>query len=410
MEFIVKKFIEYVKINTTPDAESTTSPTTEIQLDLARVLVEDMKNIGLVDVDLDENGNVTGRLPKNTDKNIPTIGFLAHMDTAPSFNGTNVNPRVVENYQGGAIELNKEANIYLRPEEFPELENYKGQDIIVTDGLTLLGADNKAGIVEILDAMRHLIAHPEIEHGDIKVGFTPDEEIGRGAHLFNVEKFAADFAYTVDGGEIGELEYENFNASSAKIHIKGVDIHPGTSKNKMINSMLIAMELQGMLPVEQRPEYTEMYEGFFLLMNFQGSVENTTMNYILRDHDKGKLSLKKKILENAVEYLRLKYQGAKIELEIQDSYYNMKEIIEPKMYIIDIAKKSMEEVGVKPIMKPTRGGTDGSILSFRGLPCPNLFTGGHNFHGKYEYIPVGSMKKAVGTIVQIIKNSKELEI
>ncbi len=409
MDFLVDKFLEYVKIDTTSDGASQTFPSTLKQFDLAKVLVKDLVEIGISEVNLDENGYVTGTLPKNTDKKIPTIGFVAHMDTAPNFSGTNVNPRIITNYDGERITLNEDKKIYMEVTDFPELKNYKGQDLIVTDGLTLLGADNKAGIVEIMEAMRYLLAHPEIEHGDIKICFTPDEEIGKGASRFDVEKFGAEFAYTLDGGEIGELEYENFNAASATITIKGKDIHPGTSKNKMINSSLIGMELHQMLPVAERPEYTEKYEGFFLLVKFSGTVENTKIDYIIRDHSKEKFETKKKLLENAIEFLNIKYTGAEITLDVQDRYFNMKEKIEPVMYIIDLAKKSMEEVGVTPIIKPIRGGTDGAKLSFKGLPCPNIFTGGHNFHGKFEYIPIQSMRKAVETVVQIIKNSKDLE-
>lgn len=401
---MVEKFIEYIKIDTTSDAKSKACPSTNIQFNLAEVIVEDLKKIGLNDVTLDNNGYVMATLPANTDKKIPTIGFIAHMDTAPSYNGTGVNPRIIEKYNGEDIVLNSEKNILLKVTDFPEIKNYIGQDIIVTDGLTLLGADNKAGIVEIMEAMKYFKANPHIEHGEIKIGFTPDEEIGRGANLFDVEKFNAKFAYTIDGGEIGELEYENFNAASLNLKISGRNIHPGSSKNKMINSLLIGMEFNGMLPVEQKPEFTEKYEGFFLLGSMKGEVENCEMEYIIRDHDKIKFETKKEIANFAVEFLRKKYPDAIIEIEIKDSYYNMKEKIEPVMEIVDIAKKTMIELGIIPKIKPVRGGTDGARLSFMGLPCPNIFTGGHNFHGKFEYIPIQSMEKAVEVIVKLAQN------
>lgn len=401
---MVEKFIEYIKIDTTSDAKSKTCPSTDIQFNLAKVIIEDLKKIGLDDIILDNNGYVMATLPANTDKKIPTIGFIAHMDTAPSYNGTGVNPRIIEKYDGEDIVLNSEKNILLKVVDFPEIKNYIGQDIIVTDGLTLLGADNKAGIVEIMEAMKYFKANPHIKHGEIKIGFTPDEEIGRGANLFDVEKFNAKFAYTVDGGEIGELEYENFNAASLNLKISGRNIHPGASKNKMINSLLIGMEFNGMLPVEQRPEFTEKYEGFFLLGSMKGEVENCEMEYIIRDHDKIKFETKKEIANFAVEFLRKKYPDAIIEIEIKDSYYNMKEKIEPVLEIVDIAKKTMIELGITPKIKPVRGGTDGARLSFMGLPCPNIFTGGHNFHGKFEYIPIQSMEKAVEVIIKLAQN------
>jgi tripeptide aminopeptidase len=331
------------------------------------------------------------------------------MDTAPSFSGKNINPRIVENYDGEDIVLNSQENIIMSPRDFPELKNYLGQDIIVTDGTTLLGADDKAGITEIITAMEHLIKNPDIKHGEIKVGFTPDEEIGKGADLFDVKKFGADYAYTIDGGEIGELEYENFNAASARIKINGRNIHPGTSKNKMINSLLLGMELNSMLPVSERPEYTENYEGFFLLCDMKGDVETTDMNYIIRDHQKEKFDEKKNLMKNSVDFLNKKYGAGIFELEIKDSYYNMKEKVEPVIEIVDIVKKSMEDIGINPIVKPIRGGTDGARLSYMGLPCPNIFTGGHNFHGKFEYIPVQSMEKSVEIIVKICQNYAENE-
>ncbi|MGL5951052.1 MAG: peptidase T [Cetobacterium sp.] len=403
MSFLLEKFLQYVQIDTTADAKSKTCPSTEIQLDLAKVIVKDLEEIGLVDISLDENGYIMGTLPSNSKKDIPTIGFIAHMDTAPSFNGKDVKPRIIEKYDGENIVLNKDLNIVMQTKDFPELKKYIDQTLIVTDGTTLLGADDKAGIVKIMTALKFLKENPEIEHGEIKIGITPDEEIGRGANLFNVEKFGAKFAYTIDGGEIGELEFENFNAASANIIIKGRDIHPGASKNKMINAMLLAMELNTMLPANERPEYTEGYEGFFLLTNFKGSIELTEIDYIIREHSKEKFLEKKSLIENTVKYLAEKYSDAEIILTMTDSYYNMREMIEPVYHIVDLAKEAMIEVGVKPIIKPIRGGTDGARLSFKGLPCPNIFTGGHNFHGKFEFIPFQSMEKSVQVILKIVE-------
>ena len=406
MSFLLEKFLQYVQIDTTADAKSKTCPSTEIQWNLAKVIVKDLEEIGLVDISLDENGYIMGTLPSNSEKDIPTIGFIAHMDTAPSFNGTDVKPRIIEKYDGENIVLNKDLDIVMQTKDFPELKKYIDQTLIVTDGTTLLGADDKAGIVEIMTALKFLKDNPEIEHGEIKIGITPDEEIGRGANLFDVEKFNAKFAYTIDGGEIGELEFENFNAASANIVIKGRDIHPGASKNKMINSMLLAMELNAMLPANERPEYTEGYEGFFLLTNFKGSVELTEIDYIVRDHSKEKFLEKKSLIESAVKYLAGKYSDAEIILTMTDSYYNMREMIEPVYHIVDLAKEAMLEVGVKPIIKPIRGGTDGARLSFKGLPCPNIFTGGHNFHGKFEFISFQSMEKSVQVILKIVEIMK----
>ncbi len=401
---LVERFLKYVKIDTQSNEESTTCPSTEKQFDLAKVIIEDLKGIGMSDVSMDENGYIMATLPSNTDKEVPTVGFIAHMDTAPDYSGRDVKPRIVENYNGEEIILNEVQNTVMSPVDFPELPNYKGQDLIVTDGTTLLGADNKAGIAEILEAMDYLVKNPEIKHGEIKVGFTPDEEIGRGANLFNVEKFGAKYAYTIDGGEIGELEYENFNAATVNVKINGRNIHPGSAKNKMINSTLIGMELNGLLPVDQRPEHTEKYEGFFLLINMSGTVEDTSMVYIIRDHDKEKFAAKKALMTEAADYLNKKYGAGSVELEITDSYFNMREKIEPVMEVVEIAKRSMEEVGVTPIIKPIRGGTDGARLSYMGLPCPNIFTGGHNFHGKFEYISIQSMKKSVEVIVKVVEN------
>ncbi|MGL4510294.1 peptidase T [Cetobacterium sp.] len=403
MSFLVEKFLQYVKIDTTSDSKSQSCPSSEIQWNLAKVIVKDLEEIGLIDISLDENGYIMGTLPSNTQKDIPTIGFIAHMDTAPSFNGKDIKPRIIDNYAGNDIILNSDLNISMTVKDFPELKKYVNQRLIVTDGTTLLGADDKAGIVEIMTALKYLKENPTIEHGEIKIGITPDEEIGRGANLFDVEKFGAKFAYTIDGGEVGELEFENFNAASANIVIKGRDIHPGASKNKMINAMLLAMELNDMLPANERPEYTEGYEGFFLLTNFKGTIETTEIDYIIRDHSKEKFLEKKELIENAVKYLQGKYKDAEIILTLKDSYYNMREMIEPVYHIVDLAKNAMIEVGVKPIIKPIRGGTDGARLSFKGLPCPNIFTGGHNFHGKFEFIPIESMEQSVKVILKIVE-------
>lgn len=404
MNSLVERFLKYVQIDTDSNPESNACPSSEIQWDLAKVIIEDLKALGMEDITLDENCYIMATLPANCDEDIPAIGFIAHMDTAPSYNGRGVKPRIVENYNGEDIVLNSEENVVLSPKDFSHMRNYIGQDLIVTDGSSLLGADDKAGIVEIIEAIKYLKEHPEIKHGVIKVGFTPDEEIGRGADLFDVKKFDCKFAYTVDGGELGELEYENFNAASATVKIEGRDIHPGSAKNSMINSIMIAMELNAMLPCDQRPEHTENYEGFFLLDELTGTVENTKMEYIIRDHSMRKFNEKKIIIKDAVQYLAKKYKDAKIEIEVKDSYYNMREKIEPVMYIIDLAKKSMKELEIAPNIRPIRGGTDGARLSYRGLPCPNLFTGGHNFHGRFEYICIQSMEKARDLIVKIAEN------
>ncbi len=408
MSKVLKRFLEYVKIETTSDANSDTSPSTEGQLEFARKLVEELKDLGLEDVSLDDKGYVMATLPSNIDKKVPTIGFIAHMDTSPDMSGKDVKPKIVENYDGGDIVLNEEKNIILSVSEFPELKNYIGHTIITTDGTTLLGADNKAGIAEIITAVEYLIENPQLPHGTVKIAFTPDEEIGRGADHFDVEKFNADFAYTVDGGPIGDLNYENFNAASANISIQGTNIHPGTAKNLMVNSMQVAIELHNMLPVNERPEFTEGYEGFYHLVGFNGNVEKTEIYYIIRDHDMEKFNKKKETLEKIVEFLNYKY-GNIITLDIKDTYYNMKEIIKDRMEIIELAKRAMEEVGVKPLISPIRGGTDGARLSYMGLSCPNIFTGGHNFHGRYEYISLSSMEKAVEVILKIIDlNAKNL--
>jgi len=406
LENLVNRFLNYVKFETTSCESSTSVPSTSTQMKFARFLVDELEDLGLNEVSLDDNGYVTATLPSNTDKKVPTIGFIAHMDTSPDMSGLNVKPNIIKNYKGGDIVLNKEKNIILSPNDFPELNDHIGMDIITTDGTTLLGADDKAGIAEIITAMEYLIKKPEIKHGDIKIGFTPDEEIGRGVEHFDVDKFGADFAYTIDGGPVGELEYENFNAASAQIRIQGRNVHPGSAKNKMINSLLIAQELNSMLPVHDVPEATEGYEGFYHLVNFNGTVESTSIAYIIRDHSMEKFESRKKLLTSAVNFLNEKY-GNIISMELKDSYYNMKEKIEPVMYVVDIAKKSMEDIGIAPIIKPIRGGTDGAGLSYKGLPCPNIFTGGLNYHGKYEYISIQGMKKAVYTILRIAELAAE---
>lgn len=404
---IIERFTSYVKIDTQSNEDSETCPSTPGQWDLLHKLEEELKSIGMEDVTLDENGYLMASLPSNTDKHVPTIGFLAHVDTATDFTGKNVNPKLVENYDGGDILLNDSLHITLSPKEFPNLENYKGHTLITTDGTTLLGADNKAGIAEIMTAMAYLIHHPEIKHGKVRVAFTPDEEIGRGPHKFDVEAFQAQYAYTVDGGRLGELEYESFNAAGAKITIKGSNIHPGSAKGKMINSVKIGMELQNKLPAEEAPEYTEGYEGFYHLLSMNGDVEQTKMNYIIRDHDKEKFEAKKENLEKIVNELKQKYGENSIILEISDQYYNMKDKIEPVKHIVDIAYEAMKDLNIEPIIQPIRGGTDGSQLSFMGLPTPNIFTGGENFHGKYEYISVDNMEKATQVIIGITKLFEE---
>lgn len=400
---LIERFIRYAKVNTQSDPESSTCPSTQGQWELARMLVEELKSIGMEDVTVDENGYVMATLPANTDKNVPVIGFLAHMDTAPEFTGANVNPQIIEQYDGGDIMLNKEQGIILSPNDFPELAGYKGHTLITTDGTTLLGADDKAGIAEIMTAMNYLIQHPEIKHGKVRVAFTPDEEIGRGPHKFDVAKFGAQFAYTVDGGPLGELEYESFNAAEAKMTIKGKNVHPGTAKGKMINSIKIAMEFQQQLPADEAPEHTEGYEGFYHLLSFQGSVEETKLHYIIRDFDREQFEARKAKMNEIAASLAQKYGNDRITLEINDQYYNMREKIEPVRHIVDIAHEAMTNLGIEPKVKPIRGGTDGSQLSYMGLPTPNLFAGGENFHGRYEYISADTMVKSAEVIVEIIK-------
>lgn len=403
MKNIVDRFIKYAMIDTESDPSSETTPSTPKQYTFAEKLAEELKQIGLEEVSLDENGYLMATLPSNIEKDVPVIGFISHMDTSCDLTGANVKPRIVTNYDGKDITLNQDQNIILKVTDFPEIKNYIGQDIIVTDGTTLLGADDKAGITAIVSAMEYLINHPEIKHGKIRIGFTPDEEIGRGAHKFDVAKFGAQWAYTIDGGEIGELEYENFNAAAATITVTGRNVHPGYAKNKMINSTTIARELADRLPQSEVPEQTTGYEGFFHLMSFNGSIEQTKLVYIIRDHDRELFEDRKKLIETIVNDLNLKYNGA-IKLEMKDQYYNMREKVEPIMHIVDLAKEAMIEEGITPKIKPIRGGTDGSQLSYMGLPCPNIFTGGHNFHGRFEYLPINSMLKATDTVKRIIIN------
>ncbi|HOM63162.1 MAG TPA: peptidase T [Dysgonamonadaceae bacterium] len=397
---LIDRFISYVKIDTQSDENSDQTPSTSKQFNLAKELQRELNDIGLSEISLDNNCYLMATLPANTHKKVPTIGFIVHLDTSPDMSGQNIKPRIVKNYDGNDIILNEVSNIVLSPNDFPELLNHKGEDLIVTDGNTLLGADDKAGVAEIMTAIEYLLDHPEIKHGKIRIGFTPDEEIGRGPDKFDVEKFGAKWAYTMDGGEIGELEYENFNAASAKISIQGRNVHPGYAKNKMINALHIANELVSMLPANERPEYTEGYEGFFHLTSIQGTVDEATVSYIIRDHDRTKFENRKKQMVNAVNFLNTIYDH-RIKLELKDQYYNMREKIEPVPHVIDYAFRAMQEVGVTPIVRPIRGGTDGARLSFMGLPCPNIFAGGLNFHGRYEFIPIPSMYKAVDVIVKI---------
>ncbi|MDI9257356.1 peptidase T [Flavobacterium sedimenticola] len=405
MQHIIDRFISYVTIDTESDPNSTTTPSTKKQFDLANKLVEELKAIGMKEVTIDKHGYVMATLPSNVKRSVPTIGFVSHFDTTPDFTGKDVKPQIITNYDGGDIVLNKEHNIVLSPSYFKDLLLYKGQTLITTNGLTLLGADDKAGITEIVTAMEYLIQHPEIEHGKIRVCFTPDEEIGRGADLFDVKKFGADWAYTMDGSQIGELEYENFNAAGVKVTIKGKSVHPGYAKGKMINSMLIANDFINALPNGETPQETKGYEGFFHVTGLTGSIEETKLELIIRDHSMKKFRARKKLVEKIAQKINKQYAkqfGEDILIcDIKDQYYNMKEKVEPVMFVVDLAETAMKSLGIKPLIKPIRGGTDGSRLSYMGLPCPNIFAGGHNFHGKYEYVPVESMQKAVEVIVKI---------
>lgn len=397
---LVDRFLKYVKINTESSTKTHTAPSTPGQFELARELEKELCAMGLKDVSLDDKCYLMATLPANTNKKVPVIGFISHMDTSPDMTGKNVNPRIVKNYDGKDIVLNKDMNIILSPNDFPEMRDYTGQDLIVTDGTTLLGADDKAGIAEILTAIQYLIDHPEIKHGKIRIGFTPDEEIGAGADHFDVEKFGCEWAYTLDGGPIGELEYENFNAAGVKIAIQGRSVHPGYAKDKMQNASLIAHKLVSLLPADERPEHTSGYEGFFHLTSISSNVDSATINYIIRDHDRNQYNARKALIQDAIKYINKLYPNS-TTIEIKDQYFNMREKVEPVKHIVDIAFQAMVMVGVTPNVKPIRGGTDGARLSFMGLPCPNIFAGGHNFHGRYEFIPVQSMEKAVEVIVKI---------
>lgn len=409
MSKVAERFLKYVSFDTQSKDEEEQVPSTEKQLVLAKELVKELEEMGASDVRLSEHGYVYATIEANTEKNVPSLGFVAHMDTAPAMSGRDVKARIVEKYAGGDIVLNEEKNIVMTVKDFPFMADCEGRDLIVTDGTTLLGGDDKAGVAEIMTMAAWLLAHPEIPHGTIRIGFTPDEEVGRGADFFDVEGFGADVAYTVDGGPLGELEYENFNAASGKVYIHGVGIHPGGAKNKMKSALLIGMEFQSLLPAFENPMYTDGYEGFFHLDQFAGDVEYAKMDYLIRDHDMDKFTQKKELFASAAEFLNKKYGEGTVELKIKDSYYNMKEKIEPYKYLIDIAKEAMEEVGITPEVSPIRGGTDGARLSYMGLLCPNLCTGGYNFHGKFEFIPVQSMEKVVELLLTIVRKFEKIE-
>lgn len=400
---VIERFLKYVVFDTQSDESTGVTPSTEKQMVFARYLKTELEDLGLKDITLDDNGYLFATLPSNVNRPIPVVGFIAHMDTSPDMSGENVRPRIVEKYDGTDIVLSAEDNIVLSPADFPELLDHKGEDLIVTDGRTLLGADDKAGIAEIVGAMAYLIAHPEIEHGDIRIGFNPDEEIGLGAHKFDVEKFGAKWAYTMDGGEVGELEFENFNAASAVVEVRGRNVHPGYAKNKMINSLLVANEFVALLPENEIPARTEGYEGFFHLTGMKGDVENTILTYIVRDHDREKFEDRKKLMMENAEILNGKYGQGTVTVTLKDQYYNMRQQVEPLMHIIDLAFAAMQEAGVEPKVKAIRGGTDGAQLSFKGLPCPNIFAGGLNFHGRYEFVPVQSIEKAMKVVVKIVE-------
>ena len=398
---LIDRFISYVTVDTESDPTSDTTPSTAKQWDLANALVEELKHIGLQDVTIDENAYIMATLPSNVPHEVPTIGFISHFDTTPDFTGKDVKPQIIENYDGKDIVLNKAQNIILSPSYFEDLLLYKGQTLITTDGTTLLGADDKAGITEIVSAMEYLVQHPEIKHGKIRIGFTPDEEIGRGAHKFDVEKFGAEWAYTMDGSQVGELEYENFNAAGAVVSIKGKIVHPGYAKGKMVNSMYIATDYINSLPRLETPEHTQDRQGFFHLYSVTGEVDSTQLQYIIRDHDKEHFEARKEMMLKLADELNSQLGQPCVSVEIKDQYFNMREKIEPVMHIVDIAQKAMEQAGIKPLIKPIRGGTDGSQLSFKGLPCPNIFAGGHNFHGRFEYVPIESIQKAIEVIINI---------
>ena len=398
---VIERFLKYVTFDTQSDESTGVTPSTPKQMVFAQYLKTELEELGLKDISLDENGYLFATLPSNVDHEVPVVGFIAHMDTSPDMSGENVKPRIVEKYDGKDIPLCAEENIILSPANFPELLDHVGEDLIVTDGHTLLGADDKAGIAEIVGAVAYLIAHPEIKHGDIRIGFNPDEEIGLGAHKFDVEKFGAKWAYTMDGGEVGELEFENFNAAAAKIRVKGRNVHPGYAKNKMINSLLVANEYASLLPADETPGTTEGYEGFYHLIGMEGEVENMVLSYIVRDHDREKFEARKQALLDYAAQLNEKYGEGTVTVELKDQYYNMRQQVEPLMHIIDIAFAAMQEAGVTPKVKAIRGGTDGAQLSFKGLPCPNIFAGGLNFHGRYEFVPVQSIEKAMNVVVKI---------
>ena len=406
MENLLDRFLRYVSIDTQSNEDSETQPSAAKELDLLRLLDEELKAMG-VESHLDEFGYVMATIPSNIEKKVPAIGFIAHVDTSPDAPGNNVKPQIIENYDGSDIALKGNPGLYLKPAEFPELLDYIGQTLITTDGTTLLGADDKGGVAEIMDAVQYIMSHPEFKHGEIKIGFTPDEEIGRGVVKFNVQKFGADYAYTMDGGAVGELEFENFNAGSAKIHIQGRNVHPGYAKGKMKNALEVACELNALLPVDQRPEYTEGYEGFYHLIALNGSVEEADIAYIIRDHDRAKFEAKKVFMQNCVDFINTKWGAGTATAIIKDQYYNMREMVEPHYDIIEKAVKAMEMAGVKAKIQPIRGGTDGANLSFKGLPCPNIFAGGLNFHGKMEFAPLESMEKASEVILNIIRNFTE---
>jgi tripeptide aminopeptidase len=400
---LVERFLGYVQVDTQSDEQTGLTPSTPGQMVFAQQLRDELEAIGLSEVELDDNGYLYATLPANTQRtDVPTVGFIAHMDTSPDMNGKGVNPRIVHAYDGGDIVLNAERNIVLSPTAYPELLDHKGEDLIVTDGTTLLGADDKAGIAEIVTAMEYLLAHPEIEHGRIRVGFNPDEEIGLGAHKFDVEKFGCAWAYTMDGGELGELEYENFNAAVAHVTFRGVNVHPGSAKHKMINSNRVAIQFAIMLPRWETPEHTDGYEGFYHLISMEGSVEKTVLTYIIRDHDRDRFERRKKEFEHLTRKINHEFPDC-ASVEIKDQYYNMREKVEPVMHIVDIARQAMEEVGVTPKVQPIRGGTDGAQLSFKGLPCPNIFAGGLNFHGRFEFLPIPNMEQAMKTVVKIVE-------
>ena len=401
MEKILDRFLRYVSVDTQSNEESESQPSAVKEWDLLKMLRDELQALG-VEVTLDEYGYVMASIPSNIEADVPAVGFIAHVDTAPDASGADVKPQIIENYDGDAIDLKGVPGLQLKPEEFPEMLHYVGQTLITTDGTTLLGADDKAGVAEIMQAVQYMVEHPEFKHGPVKIGFTPDEEIGRGVVKFDVPRFGAQYAYTMDGGEIGELEFENFNAASAKVHIQGSNVHPGSAKGKMRNAIHIAQEFDALLPVEQRPEYTEGYEGFFHIISFKGTVEEADFAYIIRDHDRAKFEKKKEFIEKAAAFINEKYGAGTVTLTVKDQYYNMREQVEPHYHIIEKAVKAMEMAGVKPKIQPIRGGTDGANLSFKGLPCPNIFAGGLNFHGKMEFVPLESMEKAYEVILNII--------